>query len=278
VHWKQTMRLAVRLMTTEPLSPALRTLISPNALLALEALAAIARAGSIRAAADELGVIPTALTRRIARLEARLGLQLLEPDPSDRRRRQMTPTGSQLVDWLDATRTRFSAMSAVLAACEATAGTFGPPPGGPQAEDATETWRVVPTASNYEASNLGRVRHRQRGNVKKASLSTAGLEVVGLWVDGRYTVRNLHVLVAEAFLGPRPQGTGVAHRDGNPSNNRSDNLFYTLAERADRHSKLSPSKIQDIRSRLEAGERNKDIAAEFGVSRGYISQIKSGVR
>jgi hypothetical protein len=37
---------------------------------------------------------------------------------------------------------------------------------------------------------------------------------------------NVHVLVARAFLGKRPKGYHVCHRDGNRFNNQLDNLRY----------------------------------------------------
>lgn len=44
---------------------------------------------------------------------------------------------------------------------------------------------------------------------------------------------NVHTLVAEAFLGPRPEGMVVHHKDGNRDNCHLSNLEYvTLAENA----------------------------------------------
>lgn len=45
---------------------------------------------------------------------------------------------------------------------------------------------------------------------------------------GRARLRVVHVarLVAEAFIGPKPAGLGVLHRDDDPFNNRRDNLRY----------------------------------------------------
>lgn len=38
--------------------------------------------------------------------------------------------------------------------------------------------------------------------------------------------RSVHSLVAEAFLGPRPEGQEVRHLDGNGMNNDVSNLVY----------------------------------------------------
>lgn len=40
------------------------------------------------------------------------------------------------------------------------------------------------------------------------------------------TKRTVHSLVALAFIGPRPHGYEVCHNNGNPLDNRVDNLRY----------------------------------------------------
>nr|WP_232111245.1 HNH endonuclease signature motif containing protein [Nocardia wallacei] len=39
-------------------------------------------------------------------------------------------------------------------------------------------------------------------------------------------LRTAHSLVAEAFIGPRPEGLQVCHNDGDPTNNMLANLRY----------------------------------------------------
>lgn len=43
-------------------------------------------------------------------------------------------------------------------------------------------------------------------------------------VEGK--TRTVHSLVAEAFLGPRPEGYDIDHIDGNKTNNTAENLRY----------------------------------------------------
>lgn len=50
--------------------------------------------------------------------------------------------------------------------------------------------------------------------------------MVSLWTKGVQHPSKVHRLVARAFLGPCPPGQEVCHWDGDPANNRIDNLRY----------------------------------------------------
>lgn len=64
----------------------------------------------------------------------------------------------------------------------------------------------------------GRVLRRTPG-------SHGYLSVVLKDMDRRQN-RTVHSLVAAAFYGPRPEGMETRHLDGNPANNRVENLRY----------------------------------------------------
>src|SRR5258708_6519114 len=50
--------------------------------------------------------------------------------------------------------------------------------------------------------------------------------VVNLHRERKKSARYIHHLVLEAFNGPRPPGTVCCHGDGNPANNRLENLRW----------------------------------------------------
>lgn len=100
-----------------------------------------------------------------------------------------------------------------------------------------EEWRpVVGFEGVYSVSNRNRVRrepgytrHRRWrvGGVLKPRKNKYGYTKYTLYRDGepRYVV--LHRLVAEAFLGPSPEGKPlVLHKDDNPENNTPENLYW----------------------------------------------------
>lgn len=156
-----------------------------------------------------------------------------------------------------------------------------------------EEWRPIMVVPGYEVSNFARVRHSEKGTIKGAPVARNGYRVVNLWRNNKGRVHTVHSLVAEAFLGPRPEGWSVNHIDGDRLNNLPSNLEYmTLADnsrdqaaagraaRGERngHSKLTESDVSAIRQRALAGERTCDLAHEFGVGSPIISQIKHGKR
>jgi len=84
----------------------------------------------------------------------------------------------------------------------------------------------------YSVSSDGRVFSIRTGRILKAAVSARGYRAVCLWDGrGRQRVRPIHCLVAEAFLGDRPHGFVVNHKDGDKLNNAVANLeFCTVAE------------------------------------------------
>lgn len=84
-----------------------------------------------------------------------------------------------------------------------------------------EMWLPVPTARGFEASNAGRVRSASTRRLCHVDRSTR--------VAVRGARRLVSHLVAEAWLGPRPEGALVLHANGIPYDCRVENLSYGRA-------------------------------------------------
>lgn len=91
-------------------------------------------------------------------------------------------------------------------------------------------WNPVNFGCNYEVSSEGQVRNIKTGKVLKGTVNEDGYIRVYLSADNDHKSFYVHQLVAEAFLGPCPPGQQVRHWDGNPQNNRCDNLLYGTPE------------------------------------------------
>lgn len=158
-----------------------------------------------------------------------------------------------------------------------------------------ETWRAVPGHPGYEVSDRGRIRsyrNRQGHASPTPRLLSPGIVQGYRHIKlGRSRQTKVHILVLEAFVGPRPDGMVCRHLDGNPMNNRLSNLRWGTPEEnyADRHlhgthntgSRNGRAVIDErgaaaIREHLALGEKQAAIARDFGVSRGIVAHISAG--
>jgi NUMOD4 motif/HNH endonuclease len=161
--------------------------------------------------------------------------------------------------------------------------------------DDLETWKPVPGWEGfYEVSDHGRVRgvdriiqHGKhawtvRGKILAACMDGHGYYLVNLYRDSKPTKRNVHVLVAAAFLGPCPPGMEVRHGPKGKLDNAPANLSYgTRVENCqDRRrdgthlegtrlpqAKLTEAIVRECRLRYAGGGVTmRSLADEFGVS------------
>lgn len=164
---------------------------------------------------------------------------------------------------------------------------------------ADEIWRPV-CEGFYEVSDHGRVRrvkrplHRGRGQVGRLlAIQTRrdGYHVVPIWIHGKVKNHMVHRLVAEAFIGLRPDGLFVNHKDGVKKNNRPSNLEYVTNKQNQEHAalhglsasgerngsaKLTEEQVREIRVLLAKEMPKQHIADQYGVARSTIGWIARG--
>lgn len=165
-----------------------------------------------------------------------------------------------------------------------------------------EEWRpVVGYEGLYEVSNLGRVRCSAAGRgrvagrvLKQSPRNDKGYLRVNLW---NATQRNhfVHHLVAEAFIGLRPDGHLVLHTNGNgnATDNRAENLRYGShadnSADAKLHGTFRPGRVAgedhgaakltaEIVRHLRAvsAPNYAALAQQYGVNEGAIRQAIKG--
>ena len=79
---------------------------------------------------------------------------------------------------------------------------------------------------DYQVSNLGQVRSVKLGRVLKATPDVRGLCRVSLRKADKVVRKYIHQLVLETFKGKKDGCKIIAHRDGSPTNNNLDNLYW----------------------------------------------------
>ena len=169
---------------------------------------------------------------------------------------------------------------------------------------------IVEWEGIYDVSNMGQVRSLDRWVRSKRNsfqfrkglilrqrchtISHGRKQLPYLTVHLRDFPRSahpfVHILVATAFLGPRPLGLVCNHKDGDPQNNKATNLEWVTASENTQHAlrrgkqmglrgemhhatPLTETDIHHIRRLLHAGSMQRDIAMMFNVSEGTISHI-----
>lgn len=166
----------------------------------------------------------------------------------------------------------------------------------------SDRWKpVVGFEGWYEVSEAGRVRSvdrvvngkRYRSRLLAHHLAKNGYVLVDLYQGGKRTTRTVHSLVAEAFIGPYPDGKEVCHGPGGRRDNRVGNLRYdtrqgNFADKkrdnteqvGQRHwnCKVSNRQVLRIRRRLAEGESNASVARDLRLSPSLISMIRHGKR
>lgn len=90
-----------------------------------------------------------------------------------------------------------------------------------------EHWKDVPKYEGmYQVSNLGNVRSFRRSKepklLKPGRMPSGHLSVA----LGRHSSRCVHELVLLAFVGEKPHKHECRHLNGNPSDNRLENLKW----------------------------------------------------
>ena len=127
----------------------------------------------------------------------------------------------------------------------------------------TEIWEKVKSYgglySRYEVSSEGQIRNSENGHILTPQLHDGYYHVRLTSPFGSRTCR-LHKLVAETFLGPRPEKHDVNHKDGNKLNNRVDNLEYcTRSENVAHAYKNGLNKLTSSVKIVETGETYNSI-------------------
>ena len=150
-----------------------------------------------------------------------------------------------------------------------------------------EVWKdIIGYEGLYQVSNLGRVKslnYKRTGQSRILKPSTNnGYKQVILHKDGHQYTYTVHSLVMKAFVGERPEGMDIDHKDSVRFNNRLENLRYVSSK----ENVLNPNSsiIRPISQYTLQGEHIKDwnsviyVEMELGYDRSNITKCCKGKR
>ena len=154
----------------------------------------------------------------------------------------------------------------------------------------TENWKQILDYPDYDVSDLGRVQSLKFGKTRilKPNDNGNGYLRVNLYANGKRKKRKVHRLVAEAFLGPRPEGHEVNHKDGIKSHNKATNLEWVTSAENQAHasslglkacgeqngsSKLTTAQVIEMRRLHALGQTHRKLGNLFGLHHSTVGRI-----
>lgn len=158
----------------------------------------------------------------------------------------------------------------------------------------TEIWKDIPCVSGYQASSMGRIRHRER--ILRQCISR-GYAKASPCVDGVWKQMPAHRLVAAAFHGLPNKGLECNHINGDKLDNRPGNLEWVTKSENVLHAfrlglrvppcagspgekngraKLTELQVRSFLTRNHNGESAYSLSRVFGISYCQAKKIAAG--
>ena len=145
-----------------------------------------------------------------------------------------------------------------------------------------EVWRAIPGYDGYEVSSIGRVRsldriisdgRQLRGRVLKTWAAGRGYRYVCLGAQAKLGV---HRVVALSFIGEPPKGKNeAAHLNGDPSDNRADNIVWASRSENEQHKRLHGTYARPV-NYYKPGQKRRGPSASRHPQADEIKRLRAG--
>jgi len=153
-----------------------------------------------------------------------------------------------------------------------------------------EEWRQIKGYPNYEVSDWGNIRniHKNPPKTLKPFIDRQGYKQVDLSLNCQPKQYRIACLVAAAFLGSRPRGTVLHHKDETKTNDipinleyitfKAHNLAHIRVYRGENgsNSKLTALDVFNLKYWVRTELSYLKIAQMFNISPGYLSHLVKG--
>jgi len=154
-------------------------------------------------------------------------------------------------------------------------------------------FKIVSDELPYEVNEQGIVRNKSTKHVYSQQVSDYGYVYVSTKYRGKRCYQLVHRLIARAFLPNLENKPQVNHKDGIKANNWKDNLEWHTQSENIKHAystglmipltgaehyatKHTEQKVREACQLLSEGVGNSVVAAQCGMSNGFIGDLKFG--
>ena len=89
-----------------------------------------------------------------------------------------------------------------------------------------EIWKTMKEHADYEISNLGRVKTKKTGRIRKTTISNKGYEQIIVYINKKAKTYYVHRLVANNFIDNPSNLREINHINENKLDNKASNLEW----------------------------------------------------
>lgn len=159
-----------------------------------------------------------------------------------------------------------------------------------------ENWKLISDTNGlYEVSDQARIRRTDKGTFLNPHLHNTSYMRVCMSIGGKIRNQYVHILVAHAFLGERPKGHDVNHKNGIKTDNRLENLEYLDRKQHEYHTRyvlkrqrapvgelhcnalLTEKTVREIHQMYSTGNYTQnELAQRYSISLPAVNQILNG--
>ena len=134
-----------------------------------------------------------------------------------------------------------------------------------------EEWKIIKEFDNYEVSNLGKIRNKNK-KILKQFINNKGYLQLTLYKNmKKYTVK-VHRLVAKAFISNPNNLLQINHKDGNKQNNCVDNLEWCTNS----YNQLEANRMGFCKNRIKkSNEKTRKLIGKYDKNGNLIKKYIS---
>ena len=139
-----------------------------------------------------------------------------------------------------------------------------------------EIYAQIKDFPNYCVSNLGNVKNATTNQIIKQSANKEGYKRLNIYKNGKRCNKNVHQLVANAFLENVDNKPCIDHIDNNKENNNIENLRFATYQENTRNSKIAKNNTSSVKGVCKRGNKWRAYITIDGLEAhlGYFDNIE----